>query len=136
MKVDKATMAHALEARTPFLDYRVVEFALNIPARYKIRCLKGKYILRRIASRYLPAAIAWRKKHGFVVPTHRWLAQNKGALAERTLEGPSLKEGGIFQRQALERLFGRVRQGESEESHLLWNMMILCLWLDGFKRLK
>ncbi len=68
MKVDKSTMRASLEARVPFLNIPVVEFAAGLPSSFHIRHFRGKYLLRLVAQRYLPKDIAWRRKHGFIVP--------------------------------------------------------------------
>lgn len=76
-KVDRATMTHSLEARVPYLDHHLVEFGAKLPAHFKIRGDTRKYILRRVAERYLPPKIIHRSKQGFVLPLHEWM---NGAL--------------------------------------------------------
>jgi len=79
MKVDKMTMAHSIEARTPFLDHRLAEWALRIPSSLRRTPHAGKLMLKKIAERHLPASVVHRKKHPFEVPTAAWL---RGSLRE------------------------------------------------------
>ncbi len=72
-KVDRATMFNGLEGRDPFLDHRIVEFALALPLEYKYRSGETKYLLKRILKRYLPEKLFARPKQGFAVPVHSWL---------------------------------------------------------------
>lgn len=74
VKVDRMSMRHGLEVRSPFLDYRVVEFGLRLPAHYRVRGGQSKYLLRRLAARLLPAAVAEAPKRGFGIPVHGWLS--------------------------------------------------------------
>lgn len=77
MRVDKMTMATSIEARVPFLDHRLVELALHMPQQIKIKGGMSKYVLKKIAERYLPHDIIYRKKVGFAAPAQRWFKQGK-----------------------------------------------------------
>lgn len=72
MKADKIAMQHNLETRSPYLDSKIVEFALGLPDSMKIRLFEGKYILKKVAQEYLPYNLVWRKKHYFSVPLASW----------------------------------------------------------------
>ena len=72
MKVDKITMFHHLESRAPYLDPKIVEFALSLPQNYKVKGFTGKYLLKKVAQKYLLKEIVWRQKHGFNVPLDFW----------------------------------------------------------------
>lgn len=100
LKNDKMTMAHGVEARVPYLDHRLVEYACGLPARARYR-RRDKYLLRKAAARLLPRDVANRPKQGFTVPMGGWL---KGELFENCktllLEGPSVSSG-LFNRQAV-----------------------------------
>jgi len=93
-KTDSMTMAHGIEARVPYLDHRLVEWAFRLPASLKLRGLQDKYILRRLASGLLPAKIHRRKKHGFSVPLEEW----RGAeLLEASREArDAMREAGVI----------------------------------------
>lgn len=86
-KVDLASMLNSLEVRVPFLDYRIVPLALSLPQKYKIRGLQTKWLLKRIAIKYLPNGIVHRKKRGFTVPVSRWISKSdfiRNVLTDRT----------------------------------------------------
>ena len=91
LKTDRMTMAHGLEARVPFLDYRLVEFTMRLPANFKLRRLTDKYIERKIAEKMLPKEVAWRKKQGFDVPLTMF-----HEIAGKTLTREAVKKRGWF----------------------------------------
>ena len=68
VKVDRATMFHSVECREPFLDHRLIEFALRLPTAFKIKEEEGKYLLRKLLGRYVPKEYHDRKKQGFSIP--------------------------------------------------------------------
>ncbi|MCX5790408.1 MAG: asparagine synthase-related protein, partial [Elusimicrobia bacterium] len=92
MKADKTTMRASLEARVPYLDRRLLDFAFRLPPGLKIRRLKGKYILRTLAERWLPKAIAWRRKHGFLVPWEEWVRRPGNPLIDDLIRSPQAAE--------------------------------------------
>ncbi|HVN72426.1 MAG TPA: asparagine synthase (glutamine-hydrolyzing) [Desulfomonilia bacterium] len=89
-KVDRATMSTSLEGRDPFLDHRIVEFALRLPMEFKYQRGKMKYILRKVLERYLPAHLFERPKQGFAVPIYSWLHDELMGLVEEYLSPESL----------------------------------------------
>ncbi|MDE2237783.1 MAG: hypothetical protein KGK30_07830, partial [Elusimicrobia bacterium] len=132
MKVDKSAMRAGLEARVPFLNRSVVEFALGLPASFKIRRFKGKYLLRLLAERHLPRELAWRRKHGFIVPWERWVRDPGNETLRRLLEGPSLARLGLFDCDRLRRMREALCAGSREfEPGLLFRVAILGLWLES-----
>jgi asparagine synthase (glutamine-hydrolysing) len=96
MNVDKMTMAHAIEARVPFLDHRLVEFAGTIPADLKLRGSDEKYILKKMMTGILPDTIIKRKKHPFVVPIVRWFEDDLRGLTDELLSEKNIKNQGYF----------------------------------------
>jgi len=127
-KVDRATMAHSLEARVPYLDHRLVEFCARLDANLKIRGRTHKYLLKRLASRYLPPAIVDRGKQGFVMPLSEWLTGRlAGQLDSHLLDG-GLAGRGIFRGTALQRLVGEHRSGRRRHAGRLWTLLILERW--------
>jgi len=84
-RIDRMTMAHSMEARVPFLDYRIVEFSARLPTKYKQPNFTGKYILKKLALNYLPKEIVYRKKQGFTTPMHSWIKDNLEDIVESIL---------------------------------------------------
>ncbi|MDE2002296.1 MAG: asparagine synthase (glutamine-hydrolyzing) [Betaproteobacteria bacterium] len=127
-KVDRATMAHSLEARVPYLDHRFVEFCARLDAGLKIRGATQKFLLKRLARRYLPAQIVSRGKQGFVMPLSQWLGGRlAGELAPHLL-GEGLERRGIFRPAALRRLLAEHRAGRRNHAGRLWALLILERW--------
>lgn len=134
MKVDMSSMSVSLEARPPFLDHRIVELALQMPADLKIRHFKGKYLLRKIAARYLPRRIAWRRKHGFIVPITQWVGGQSRDHLESILDRASLKSLNLFDVDAVIRLKDRAFSGkDSGAMALLWPVLVLTSWSKSLK---
>ena len=125
MKVDKMTMAHALEARTPFLDYRVVEYAFRLPAALKLSRTQNKVLLRRVARRWLPNAMVARKKHGFSVPIAEWL---RGGLRETLQESLSPATQAWLNPDAVRVLAQEHASGRADRSRELWAILCFALW--------
>lgn len=101
LKNDKMTMAHGVEARVPYLDHRLVEYACGLPPSLRSRCGKDKYLLRKAAADVLPDNIAKRPKHGFTVPLASWLSGDlQQNLRELLTEGRSVRSG-LFNREAM-----------------------------------
>lgn len=132
MKVDKSTMRASLEARVPLLDKPVVEFALGLPASFKIRRFKGKYILRKLAARYLPRRVAWRRKHGFIVPWEAWVRSPDNKVLNKLWSDSSLKSRRLFDMERLD-IFQRelIRGSRDVEAGLLFRIAVLGLWLES-----
>jgi asparagine synthase (glutamine-hydrolysing) len=127
-KVDNATMAVGLEARSPLLDLDVVELAMRIPAAAKFRGGKSKYLLRQLAERYVPAKCVRRRKQGFVAPIGRWVRNCWQDLVEDTVLGPHVEQRGWFRREALQQIVAEHRRG-IDHGYLLWGLMVLELWV-------
>ncbi len=131
VKVDRMTMAHGLEARTPFLDHCLVELAARLPDSWKLQGLFWKkYLLRLLLKGKAPAAIRWQTKRGFNVPVGLWL---KGEL--RDFVGDQLRmlrHLGCFDMNFLEEVWRQHQRDEKDFSHHLWGLLILSLWWQTF----
>jgi asparagine synthase (glutamine-hydrolysing) len=129
-KVDRASMAHSLEVRTPFLDYEFVEWASSLPSDVKLRGSEGKHVLKRALEPVLPREVLYRDKMGFAVPLDTWF---RGSLREHianTVRGPRLAESGIFDPAMLSRMVDDHQSGRRDYSASLWALLMF----DGFLR--
>jgi asparagine synthase (glutamine-hydrolysing) len=132
VKVDIASMANSLEARSPFLDHRVMEFAASLPAKYKLRGLTTKYLLKRALRGLLPEENLTRSKMGFGVPIGHWFRNElKGFLKDAVLSERALGRG-YFNRRAVRQLVEEHAAGRRDFSHQLWTLLMLELWHQEF----
>jgi asparagine synthase (glutamine-hydrolysing) len=132
MRVDKMTMAASIEARVPFLDHRLVEFAFRIPSSLKIKNGVSKYILKKAAEGIIPNRIIYRRKQGFAAPASEWLRSGKlsGYSYDRIMESGLMKEH-LFRKKAIQRLFDDHRGGKRNLANELWTLLIAALWHDA-----
>jgi asparagine synthase (glutamine-hydrolysing) len=128
MKVDRASMAVALEVRAPFLARGVVEFAFSLPDEYRMRGLTGKRILRDAVRDLLPASVLRRAKKGFGMPVAAWLNGALRPLAHDVLSAERLRAGGLFRADAVERLLREHHAGTADHRKPLWTLLVLELW--------
>ncbi|MCB9898300.1 MAG: asparagine synthase (glutamine-hydrolyzing) [Planctomycetes bacterium] len=129
VKLDIASMAHGLEARSPFLDRRVLELAAALPAQLKRRGRHGKRVLRRAMASVLPPDLRHGVKRGFGVPLDAWM--RSGPLADHAREvllGPDAKARGIYDQAALAALLDAQRRGEVAAHDLLFTLLLLERW--------
>jgi asparagine synthase (glutamine-hydrolysing) len=135
MKQDQMSMAASIESRVPFLDHHLVEFAAALPARFKLRGLTTKQILRQAVRPILPQAILTRAKMGFPVPFARWMRGPWSAVARDVLLDRRTRERGIVDTQAVERLIAAHAAGAADGGDALWSLLNLELWyrtcIDG-----
>jgi asparagine synthase (glutamine-hydrolysing) len=128
-KVDIASMAHGLECRAPFLDYRVVEFAAALPARYKLRAGRGKRILREAFGDLLPREIWTRKKMGFGVPLDHWFSNELRDLTSDLLLAESSRCRQFLRPDSVQLLWTEHQQRRFDHSARLWALVMLESWL-------
>ena len=128
VKVDRMSMAHALEVRCPLLDHRIVELAARLPARLKLAGGVTKVLLRRVAARRLPAEILQRPKRGFAPPVSRWLREDLRDFSRDLLLGPDAFGGGLFERREVERLLDDHSARRLEAGWALWTLLMLEVW--------
>lgn len=136
MKADRMSMANSLELRTPFLDYRLVEWAGRLPVRLKAGPdASGRYrtkeILRRYAEPRLPSAIVERPKQGFPVPVYGWLSGQLAPWARETLLDPAARLAEWVKPSALRQItkLGTQPDADASARHRLWNLLILEIWM-------
>ena len=132
VKVDIATMAVSLEARSPFLDHHVIEFAASLPQNLKLRRLTGKYLLKKVLRKLLPSENLNRRKMGFGVPIGHWFrGKMQPFLREVVLSEKALRRG-LFKPDAVRQLVELHTRGERDHSHQLWTLLMLELWFNRF----
>jgi asparagine synthase (glutamine-hydrolysing) len=132
MKQDQMSMAASIESRVPYLDHRLVEHAVALPAGLKLDALTTKAILRRALRRVVPPAILTRRKMGFPVPVGRWLRGEYGPLLEDLVLGPRAAARRLFQPAILRRLTEEHRSGRADHGDRLWLLLNLEVWQRVF----
>lgn len=127
-KVDRATMSVSLEGREPFLDHRIIEFAAQLPSRYKLDQGKTKIILKNIVHKYVPRSIMERPKMGFIAPIMKWLRNEMKDIMHEHINEVSLKQDGIFNHKEILSLRDRYLDGKSENVQKLWHLLVFQMW--------
>lgn len=127
-KVDKATMACSLEGRLPFLDHRLVEWAAQIPSRYKIQGWSTKRILKRAVRELVPAEVLCKSKHGFAVPTDPWFRDELKDFVFEILMDERTRQRGYFNAHVIERLYRLHCEGKETYDSALWLLLNFELW--------
>jgi asparagine synthase (glutamine-hydrolysing) len=127
-KVDIASMAHSLECRQPFLDYRLVELAASFPAAWKFRRGQGKRILRKAFADLLPREVWTRRKMGFGVPLDHWFRHDLKAFVREVLMDPSTLRQGYFRAEAVAQLIEEHQRAEFNHGYRLWSLLFFELW--------
>ncbi|MCB0317458.1 MAG: asparagine synthase (glutamine-hydrolyzing) [Bdellovibrionales bacterium] len=124
VKVDRSTMAHSLEARAPFLDYRVVEFAARLPISFKLKGFEKKVILKKSQESRLPTSILRRKKSGFNAPVSYWLENALSAYCDQLLDNSA----DVFNKQAIYKLISDHKNKKADNSFKLFTLICYNIW--------
>jgi asparagine synthase (glutamine-hydrolysing) len=128
VKTDRASMAHSLEARVPFLDTVITNLALALPTRQKVRGLQKKVLLRKVAEPLLPRSIVHGRKRGFSIPAAAWLRGELEPFARETLSAERLRRQGFFRPDAVERILDDHVSRREDLSRQLWGLLAFTLW--------
>jgi asparagine synthase (glutamine-hydrolysing) len=129
-KVDRATMQWGLEARSPYLDRDLVQFALGLPTDLKVRGLETKWLLKRVAERLLPASLVRRRKRGLSVPIARWINRGLRGDTDRVLARDRLEAVGLFDGALVARLLSEHRTGRADHARALWPLIVFERWRE------
>lgn len=129
MKVDRASMGVSVEARVPFMDHRLVEFALRLPPEMKVRGETGKYILRQVLHRYVPETLYQRPKMGFHLPLGTWLRGPLRDWAEDLLDAEHIRQDGLLDPEPIRVKWQEHLSGRRDRVDHLWPVLMLVSWL-------
>ena len=130
VKVDIATMAVSLEARSPFLDHHLIEFAASLPENLKLRGLTTKYLLKQVLGKLLPSENLKRPKMGFGVPVGHWFRGPLQGFLREVLLSEKASRRGLFRPAAVLRLVDEHTAGRADYAHQLWTLLMLELWFN------
>jgi asparagine synthase (glutamine-hydrolysing) len=125
---DKMSMAVGVEARVPFLDLDLVDFAERIPSNFRQRGAVGKWVLKRAMEPYLPQDIIYRPKSGFMAPLRRWLRSELRPLVGEVLGRDSLKRRGLFRPEAVAALVQANLEGRVDANYTVFSLLCIELW--------
>jgi asparagine synthase (glutamine-hydrolysing) len=128
VKVDRMSMAHALEVRSPFLDEDVVAFAARSPESYRLDRGVGKLVLRRAVEKLLPPSVLGRRKMGFGVPLDGWFRGELKSLGQEMLLSPEARKRGLFDERGIAKLWSEHSSGRRDRGAVIWSLVVLELW--------
>lgn len=132
IRADKMTMAHSLEARVPYLDHKLVEFCLSIPAEMKITKGVTKRVLRQAMRKYLPETTVGRKQHGFVVPLGGWFRNELREFVQDLAHDPLTRQRGYFNFDQVDRIIESHLDGTADGSSAIYGLIMVELWHRTF----
>jgi asparagine synthase (glutamine-hydrolysing) len=130
MRVDKITMANSIEARVPFLDHHLVEYALALPRSVKVEGASGKHILKRALEDILPHDLLYERKRGFGAPVREWFRGNLGGWFHNHLVNSTMRRRDLLDYAFVNRLLDEHRQGRKDWGFHLWALLNLSLWYE------
>jgi asparagine synthase (glutamine-hydrolysing) len=131
---DKAGMANSVEIRVPYLDLELVEFSTTLPVNYKMKGKQTKYILRKVAERYLPHEVIYRSKAGFGVPVEYWVRNELNEFIAKTLTRTNINKSEVFNIESIESIIEENNSGKINASYNIWSFLALQSWLKNFVR--
>lgn len=129
---DKMGMAVGVEARVPFLDMELVEFSLTVPPELKMKGNETKYLLKKVAERYLPMDVIYRPKTGFGAPVRKWITEDLDEMIHNRLSPERLKKRGIFNPQKIWELINDNKDGKIDASYSIWALLAIDSWMNQF----
>ena len=132
VKMDIASMAVSLEARSPFLDHHLMEFAASLPEKLKLRRLTTKYLLKRVLTKLVPTENLNRSKMGFGVPIGHWFRGAMQPFLRQTLLSERALSRGLFKPETVRHLIDQHVTVKADHSHRLWSLLMLELWFERF----
>lgn len=130
VKVDRMSMAVSLEVRVPFLDVELVELAFSMPNSLKLAGGETKYLLKKLAAKYVPERSVYRPKEGFSIPIKNWLAGQFRPILDKYTDANMLRQQGIFDPLVVGRLVQEHLANKANHSHVLWSIIVFQAWYD------
>jgi asparagine synthase (glutamine-hydrolysing) len=130
MRVDKITMATSVEARVPFLDHHLIEYAMRLPRALKVKGKTGKHILKRALEPILPPDVLYQPKRGFGAPVREWFRGPEGAGLIQRIMNSQLRQRGFFDYGVIENLADEHRREQRDWSANLWCLLNLTVWYE------
>jgi asparagine synthase (glutamine-hydrolysing) len=134
VKMDIASMHCGLETRSPLLDHKLIEFCASLPAELKVRHRNGKYLLKKLAERYIPKELIYRRKMGFAIPLPVWLKSTLRKMVMEVLRDPVLMED--FDMDVIHRTLTEFYEKEIDHSSRIWSLLMYGLWRAHARRLQ
>ncbi len=128
LRGDKMSMANSLEARTPFLDHKLVEFAASLPPKMKLNGMVRKYLLKKVARKLLPTEIVDRKKEGFPIPISSWFRNEMNPFVRDMLSEETIQRRGLFNAKYVTQLIEEHESRLADHGMLIWGLISLELW--------
>ncbi len=133
---DKMSMATGVESRVPFLDLDLVNFSTSIPPALKLKGKTTKYLLKKVAEKYLPHEVIYRPKAGFGAPVREWITNDLQLKIDTDLNKESLQQYGIFDYNKIIKLINENKQGKIDASYSIWCLLAIQSWLKQFVKNK
>lgn len=130
-KVDRASMAVSLETRAPFMDIDIIDFAMSLPLKYKIRNGQGKWILKELLYKYVPKKLVDRPKMGFGVPIGDWLRGPLKDWSDNLLDKNRLQKEGYLNSEVVYKMWNEHLEGSRDRTNEIWNILMFQLWLEN-----
>ena len=131
-KVDTASMAYGLEVRLPFLDHRLVEFAINLPLKYKLRGKEQKILPKQVLESFLPPDLVHRRKWGFPAPVNHWLHKEYSQFIRQYLNRESLDKSGVFDPDRVHHLLRNFQAGRDFDYKKVWALISFQMWFEAY----
>lgn len=131
-KIDRTSMLVSLEARVPLLDHHLVEFAATIPSKFKLCNGETKYLLKKIAEKYLPYDLIYRPKQGFAIPIEKWIRNEWKDMCYELVLGEKALKRNIFNVNFLEHIITEHMCGRRDNNYIIWTLMVLEMWFRKY----
>jgi asparagine synthase (glutamine-hydrolysing) len=129
---DKLSMATGVEVRVPYLDVALVDFSTSIPPELKLKGKETKYLLKKVAERYLPHDVIYRPKTGFGGPVREWILKDMDVIINDYLSEETITKRGIFNYKKVQQLLSDNKKGTIDASYPIWSLLAIESWMRQF----